>query len=280
MERSIAKAIVLVSLVAWGCGGGPEPLEADITASRCGTEEPSEETLTRVAQESTRGGVSAMRLPGSVRVPTYVHVIRRGTGIANGDVPLATILAQLEILSAAYAATPFWFDLMSVTRTTNATSYVMAPGSAAEAAAKNALHQGGKESLNLYLANPGNGLLAWATFPWGVAEAPLSDGVVLLNAVLPGGTASPYALGDTAVHEVGHWLGLLHTMAGCTTDDGVSDTSRSKPTYTCVVGGDSCPTDVGLDPVRNYMGYVDDACMSEFTPGQSARMDSMALMYR
>ncbi|MFY2561570.1 zinc metalloprotease [Corallococcus terminator] len=279
MERSNAGAFVLVSLLAWGCGGGLEPLEPDVTASRCGTEDPTEETLTRVAQESSQG-VSAMRLPGSVRVPTYVHVINRGTGVANGDVPLATILAQVDVLRAAYSATPFWFDLVTVTRTTNATWYVMAPGSTVETMVKNALRRGGKESLNLYLTNPGNGLLAWATFPWNVAGAPTNDGVVLLNATLPGGTASPFAQGDTAVHEVGHWLGLLHTMVGCTTDDGVSDTPRAKPTYTCAVGVDSCLTDLGPDPIRNYMGYVDDACMSEFTPGQSARMDSMALMHR
>lgn len=279
MERSNARAFVLVSLLAWGCGGGLEPMEPDVTASRCGTEDPTEQTLARVAQESTRSA-SVVRPPGSVRVPTYVHVIRRGTGVANGDVPLATIVAQLDVLRAAYSATPFVFDLVLVTRTTNATWYGMTPGSAAEVAAKNALHQGGKESLNLYLANPGGGLLAWATFPWSVAGAPVSDGVVLLNATLPGGTASPFAQGDTAVHEVGHWLGLMHTMGSCTTDDGVSDTPRARPSYTCAVGVDTCPADVGLDPIRNYMGYVDDACMSEFTPGQSARMDSMALMYR
>jgi|SRR5215217_1669461 len=279
MERSNARAFVLVSLLAWGCGGGLEPMEPDVTASQCGTEDPTEQTLTRVVRETTRSA-NVVRPPGSVRIPTYVHVIRRGTGVANGDVPLAAITAQLDVLRAAYSATPFVFDLKTVTRTTNATWYVMAPGSASEAAAKNALHQGGKESLNLYLANPGSGLIAWATFPWAVAGAPLKDGVVLLNATLPGGTATPYNLGKTAVHEVGHWLGLMHVMTGCATDDGVSDTPRAQPSYTCAVAGDSCPADPGLDPIHNYMGYADDACMTEFTPGQSVRMDSMALMYR
>ncbi|QSQ27677.1 hypothetical protein JY651_23425 [Pyxidicoccus parkwayensis] len=32
--------------------------------------------------------------------------------------------------------------------------------------------------------------------------------------------------------------------------------------------------------VHNYIGITDDACVDEFTPGQGARMDNMALMYR
>jgi hypothetical protein len=218
-------------------------------------------------------------------------VINKGTGIANGDVPQSQIDDQIAVLNSAYAGldgagggtdTPFRFVLAGVTRTTNATWFAMTPGSSAEAAAKAALRAGGVDTLNIYTANPSGGLLGWATFPWDYTVNPTNDGVVVLYSSLPGGSAVPYDEGDTATHEVGHWMGLFHTFQGfCTTrNDRVADTPAERSSaYGCPVGRNTCSS-TGLDPIENFMDYTDDFCMYKFTAGQSTRMDQATLMLR
>lgn len=85
---------------------------------------------------------------------------------------------------------------------------------------------------------------------------------------------SEHDLGRTLTHEMGHYLGLLHTWGGgeCDEGDHVSDT----PPVIGPVGG--CPPSsvTGCDGspvmVENYMNYTTDRCMSIFTHGQIARM--------
>jgi len=241
------------------------------------------------AQGNSQDGAEALRV-GTVTVPVYFHVINRGAGIENGDVPDTMLQAQIDVLNAAYSGatggsnTPFRFAIAGVTRTTNAAWFNMKHGSMEEQYAKQALSVKGANVLNIYTVNPGDGYLGWATFPWDYTRFPAyRDGVVVLYSSLPSGTAYPYNLGDTATHEVGHWLGLYHTFqGGCKDSDYVADTPAERsPAYDCPVGRDSCGgKNAGLDPIDNFMDYTDDACMFRFTPGQASRMDSVALQYR
>ncbi|HJV70034.1 zinc metalloprotease [Ideonella sp.] len=242
-----------------------------------------DDNLTAFLRMQNARGADTHRAPGSVTVPVWFHVINKGTGIANGDIPQSQIDDQVAVLNAAYANTPFQFVLSGIDRTTNATWYTMSPGSTAEKNAKTALRQGGADTLNLYSANPGGGLLGWATFPSDYTAKPKMDGVVILYSSVPGGTSAPYNEGDTGTHEIGHWLGLYHTFqGGCkNTGDSVSDTAAEKSAaFGCPVGRDSCAAKAGLDPITNFMDYTDDSCMNQFSAGQTARMDQMHQQYR
>src|SRR5262245_40590139 len=190
---------------------------------------------------------------GTINV--YFHVINRGTGIANGDVPTSQINSQMSVLNAAFAPWGWQFSLAAVDRTTNSSWYTMTPGSTAERQAKQALRRGTADDLNFYTANIGQGLLGWSTFPSSYAGNPIDDGVVVLFSSLPGGTAVPYDQGDTGTHEVGHWMGLYHTFQGGCGGNGdfVSDTPRERsPAFGCPVGRNTCPQ-TGQEPIRTFI---------------------------
>jgi hypothetical protein len=230
---------------------------------------------------AARAAVGESSLTGGA-IDVYFHVINRGTGIANGDIPDSQINAQIDVLNDAFAPWGWSFNLAQVDRTTNSTWYTMSPGSTAERNAKQALRRGTADYLNIYSANPGGGLLGWATFPSSYVSRPWDDGVVVLFSSLPGGSAAPYNLGDTGTHEVGHWMGLYHTFqGGCNKKgDQVADTPPERSAaFGCPVGRDTCRKG-GLDPIENFMDYTDDACMFEFSSGQDARMDSQFTAYR
>ena len=215
-------------------------------------------------------------------VPVYFHIIQSSTN-STGGVTANMISSQMTVLNNAYASAGISFVLTATDRTTNDAWYTVQPGTTAETQMKTALHKGGKESLNLYTGGIGGGLLGWATFPSSYSSKPLMDGVVMLNASMPGGSAAPYNLGDTATHEVGHWTGLYHTFQGaCTkTNDSVADTPQeNSAAFGCPVGRDTCTRDAGVDPIYNFMDYTDDGCMNTFTAGQITRMGQQLAAYR
>jgi hypothetical protein len=222
---------------------------------------------------------AADRARHRIVVRVHVHVLRSKT---RGGVERARIRSQLNVLNAAFAGrqspaaatSPFRFRLASVDVTTRRAWSRLGEGSLAESHAKRSLHRGTSEDLNVYIAAISTGVLGWGTSPTRYREQPRMDGVVVARSTLPGGRGGPHSAGDSAVHETGHWLGLLHTFTGgCgKAGDRVADTAASaRPSYSCRTRRDTCPAP-GLDPVHNFMDYGDDACMDRFTAGQVVRM--------
>jgi hypothetical protein len=262
---------------------------------RCGTREPSEmdkllreESFMKLRSQLNKGkpggggggnGSSDPNFAATVNV--YVHVIRTSGGA--GGPSSQQMNSQMAVLANAYADDGFTFNVVNTTYSNNDAWYTAQPGTTAERDMKNALRQGDASDLNIYYNNMGGGLLGWATFPSSYTSSPSMDGVVVLSASLPGGSADPYNEGDTATHEVGHWLGLYHTFQGGCSGSGdlVDDTPAERSAaYGCPTGRDSCARAAGDDPILNFMDYTDDSCMIEFTNNQGWRMQQMWLTYR
>lgn len=137
-------------------------------------------------------------------------------------------------------------------------------------------------------------LLGYATPPanlpnWPVGSTPdnLGDGVVLQYQCVGSnnpndlGVANYTVLGRTAVHEVGHYLGLRHVWGDgdCTMDDGINDTpdATDASQQDCDQNSNTCNADVvGLgdlhDMIENFMDYSAETCQNSFTDQQAALM--------
>jgi hypothetical protein len=92
--------------------------------------------------------------------------------------------------------------------------------------------------------------------------------------------SSPYNLGRTLTHELGHFFNLDHTFASCdgpncaTSGDLICDTpSTNQPEFQCLPNGSlASPCTGNPQLTMNYMDYGQDACLYMFTQGQASRM--------
>ena len=269
----------------------PAAAQGTLDGRRCATPEPSNSEMIeamRVVEGAKLRARTADLTMGMARriepvtVPVAVHVVTGEAG--EGDIPDERIEAQMDTLNAAFARFGYRFALALVERVERPEWYDgLRIDSAEEAAMKDSLARDPSRFLNLYTASLAFDYLGWAYLPDAGSETFRGGGVVLLDEALPGGSAAPYNLGHTGTHEVGHWAGLLHTFqGGCSApNDGVDDTPQERSGASgCPPARDSCPLDPGLDPVRNYMDYSDDACMTGFTEGQGVRADALMNQYR
>ena len=138
-----------------------------------------------------------------------------------------------------------------------------------------------KNYLNIWVCMIEPGILGWAQFPAGGDIK--TDGVVInFEHFGTTGTAlSPYNLGRTATHEVGHWLNLFHLWGdnNCG-DDLVNDTpTQEEENFGCKIHPSISCNNNG-DMFMNFMDYTNDNCMNSFTEGQKSRVWSSITNFR
>lgn len=262
----------------------------------------------------------------NLTVPVKFHVMCYGSVYR---VPLSNIVQQIAVLNAAYGATSpvprggpptfgpqvdtgirFTLDEVvyhdALADATIPSAWVTGCSTTTGAAIARQLSSNPERFLNVFTCNPSGGLLGWVLgFPQDAPESDTLHSVFVLYSSLPGMVAPsagwPYGLGNTLVHETGHYFGLYHTFqGGCgpvadvTAGDAVDDTPcEASPAYGTVAdvsGRDTCTgagqSDAatgpwhGLDPWSSYLDYTDDAAMWQFSAGQAARMQVMTQVYK
>lgn len=258
-----------------------------------------------------------------VNIPVYFHVIEGGVSIVTEDdstskITDARIHQQIDILNDAFGGkmvkkpnqipseqatspTRFRFNLRGIDRTGVKEWQELSVIEDGEEIfnMKSSLRRGGPEALNIYttsiyIEEPGDGLLGFATFPFSYKSLPGNDGVVSHFDSVPGGAYDGYNNGTTTIHEVGHWMGLFHTHQDnqseepCVVDnDFVADTPNqnqvSQPdpllprTLVDSCSGRRYP---GRDAAANFMSYTTGTYQFQFSTGQAKRMSVIGSQFR
>lgn len=229
---------------------------------------------------------------GPIAIDAVFHIVATTAkkDIITNDMPNA----QLDALNKAYKPYDISFNLINVTWTTNDQWAVGAKPD--DDAMKKALRQGSYDTLNLYFQTDlTGGILGRCTLPSSMGQNKpdpstyYNDGCNVNGNTMPNGPMAGYNQGMTAVHETGHWMGLLHTFEGYSCDgpgDYIDDTPvESTATDGCPTSPakKSCPNQQKADesdPIHNYMDYSIDSCYEGFTDLQVQRMRNMWGMYR
>ena len=241
--------------------------------------------------------------PKTIVIPVHWHVIHKTDG--TGRLSQQRIDEQMAVLNADFAGltykgksgleTSIRFEVHGDIDYVENDDWFRVR-SADDSIYKNSLNITPDRVLNIYSLVPlkddgSEGTLGYARIPQtGTGDA--EDGIVMLHSAVGGreNGYAPYDEGRTLVHEVGHYLGLLHTFQGGTceneyvsssnnavTNDLVKDTPpHDEPDY-----GTSPSSPCGVpSPIENFMNYSQDIALTTFSAEQTNRMICSLANYR
>jgi hypothetical protein len=124
-------------------------------------------------------------------------------------------------------------------------------------------------------------LIGLGSTPQDIAEQLIFDGVIVDYRYVGsccGVQGTTYNLGRTITHEVGHWLGLLHTNGdeNCGTDycEDTPQIESLNNSTSCPALSSTCGGVRRTNMIENYMDYSPDRCMNIFTLNQKQRVRS------
>jgi len=247
----------------------------------------------RTAQKNRRKGAKPVIRTYELRI--IFHVITSSDG-KQGYVPLDSLVANMDSANKVFAGlsssrgrgpeSNIRVTLAGVTYTNNSDWFFNCAEFVHANRMKFATALSAANTVNVWTCDSTT-RLGWVNFlPYELPQHSVWNGLNLNYRGLPPSLAEAartrnflrdYADGDTFTHELGHYLGLLHTfgngVTGCDVGDNVDDTpaeaipATPKACHQAPIR-DSCPGRPGVDPVWNIMDYSDDTCAEEFTKGQ------------
>ncbi len=239
-----------------------------------------------------------------VNIPVVIHVV---WSKAEENISDAQIQSQLDVLNQDFSAgnsqvstvpvifqaliadVGFHFCLASKDPNGNSSTGIVRTqtNNSIGIGGTPALHhtsQGGSDAwdtgkyLNIWVAKFAGNLGGVGSFP---GEGPADEQGVEINykqfGTIGTATSSPYNLGRTCTHEIGHFFNLDHVWGPnanscCNEDDGVLDTPVSCEDYLGECPSGTTFSCTAPDMWMNFMNYTDDACMAMFSKGQKQRM--------